>query len=99
MFGFDGKPETADKAVAAYQAAEEVTTADANLDAWAGLELDILDVQLRAGTPTHDIARMKLARDTAAIAASILKARGNSQASYFEPVVPALDQYIAAFAK
>jgi len=93
---YDAAMENTDKAVAAYRAAMEVQTPEQDLAAWERLQLYVVSALIKVATPAQDLPRLKDARETAAKAAEVLKAHGDSGAALFEQWLPTLDQFIAA---
>jgi len=91
----DGSPATADAALAAYTAAEDIMTPRSDPAEWERLQLYKVQVLLAIGTPTMDRARIQLARDTATAANDQLAALGAPNSGFFDQMLPTLDQILS----
>lgn len=94
--GYDHDPASVDKAVAAYQASEQVLTPEADLDAWGRAQLYIVSTLLKTAVPTSDVVRLKQALAVATEAHDVLVAHGASDATIFANLLPTLGQFVAA---
>jgi hypothetical protein len=96
---FDQKPETVDKAVAAYSAALEIQTPELNIGSWEQLHVYIVSALLSTAVEQKDVARLKQARATAAEASEVLKAHNLPDVALFDGWLGVLDQFIEALSK
>ncbi|MEO8758914.1 MAG: caspase family protein [Devosia sp.] len=96
---FDQKPETVDKAVAAYSAALEVNTPEQDIGAWERLHLYIVSTLLATAVTQQDLPRLKQARALSVEASEVLKAHNLPDASMFDGWLAVLDPFIAALSK
>ena len=87
-------PETADAALAAYERAEEVQTAESYPEEWERLQLYKVQVLFTIGTPTMDRARLEAARDIATKTNAKLKEIGAPNSGFFDQMLPMLEQIL-----
>lgn len=92
----DGSVETAEASLAAYTAAEDVTTPQNSPSEWETLQLYKVQVLLAISTPTMDRARLQQARDLAVASKAKMAEVGAPSAGYFDGMIPVLEEILAA---
>jgi hypothetical protein len=92
----DGDAATADAAIAAYDAAAEVVTPEANSADWERLQLYKVQVLVSVAVPTMDRARLQRAYDIAVDTEDRLKAAGAASSGFFEQMLPMLSSVLEA---
>jgi uncharacterized caspase-like protein len=95
----DGEAATADAALAAYEAAEEIETPESNPEGWERLQLYKVQALFVVATPTMDRARLQKAYDIAAGAKARLAAAGATDSGFFDQMLPTLSQILEALPK
>ena len=91
----DGSTETAEAAIAAYTAAEDVMSAESEPAQWERLQLYKVQVMLAIASPTMDRAAMQRAYDTAAQSKARLEELGTPGAGFFDQMLPTLSEILA----
>jgi uncharacterized caspase-like protein len=90
----DGSAETADASLAAYTAAEEVSTPEAEPADWERLQLYKVQVLFAIGTPTMDRKRLQQAYDIATQSKAKLTELGAPTAGFFDQMIPTLEEIL-----
>lgn len=94
-FAIDGAAETADASLAAYTAAEAVSTPEADPAEWERLQLFKVQVLVALGGATMDRVRLQQARDLAAASNERMAGVGSPTSGYFDSMIPVLDEILA----
>ncbi len=95
-FSIDGAAESGEASIAAYTAAEEVSTLEADPDEWERLQLYKVQVLVAMGGATMDRGLLQRARDMAVASNEKMAGKGLPTSGYFDGMIPVLDDILAA---